>query len=25
VIPEPIRVAHIIASGIVRGESHGKA
>ncbi|MEA2055602.1 MAG: DUF99 family protein [Candidatus Thermoplasmatota archaeon] len=25
VIPEPIRVAHIIASGITRGESHGKA
>jgi endonuclease V-like protein UPF0215 family len=25
VIPEPIRVAHIIASGVVRGESHGKA
>lgn len=25
VIPEPIRVAHIIASGIKRGESHGKA
>ena len=25
VIPEPIRVAHLIASGIVRGESHGKA
>ena len=25
VIPEPIRVAHIIASGIVRGESYGKA
>lgn len=24
-IPEPIRVAHIIASGIVRGESYGKA
>ena len=24
-IPEPIRVAHIIASGIVRGESCGKA
>lgn len=25
VIPEPIRVAHIIASGVVRGESYGKA
>ncbi len=25
VIPEPIRVAHIIASGIKRGESYGKA
>ena len=25
VIPEPIRVAHIIASGIIRGESYGKA
>lgn len=25
VIPEPIRVAHLIASGIARGESHGKA
>jgi endonuclease V-like protein UPF0215 family len=24
-IPEPIRIAHIIASGIVKGESHGKA
>ena len=24
-IPEPIRVAHIIASGILRGESYGKA
>jgi endonuclease V-like protein UPF0215 family len=24
VIPEPIRVAHIIASGIARGESYGK-
>ena len=24
-IPEPIRMAHIIASGIVRGESRGKA
>ncbi len=24
-IPEPIRVAHIIASGVVRGESYGKA
>jgi endonuclease V-like protein UPF0215 family len=25
VIPEPIRVAHLIASGITRGESVGKA
>ena len=25
VIPEPVRVAHIIASGITRGESYGKA
>jgi endonuclease V-like protein UPF0215 family len=25
VVPEPIRVAHIIASGITRGESYGKA
>lgn len=25
VIPEPIRVAHIIASGITKGESYGKA
>lgn len=25
VIPEPLRVAHIIASGITRGESYGKA
>jgi uncharacterized protein len=25
VIPEPLRVAHIIASGITRGESNGKA
>jgi endonuclease V-like protein UPF0215 family len=24
VIPEPIRVAHLIASGIMRGESYGK-
>ena len=24
-IPEPIRVAHIIAAGIVTGESHGSA
>ncbi len=24
-IPEPIRVAHIIGSGIVKGESHGRA
>jgi len=25
VVPEPIRVAHLIASGIKRGESYGKA
>ena len=25
VIPEPIRVAHLIASGITRGESYGKS
>ena len=25
VIPEPVRVAHLIASGITRGESYGKA
>jgi len=25
VIPEPIRVAHVIASGVVKGESYGKA
>ena len=25
VIPEPIRVAHLIASGLTRGESYGKA
>jgi len=25
VLPEPIRVAHLIASGVTRGESHGKA
>ena len=25
VIPEPIRVAHLVASGITRGESYGKA
>jgi endonuclease V-like protein UPF0215 family len=25
VIPEPIRIAHIIASGIIKGESYGKA
>ncbi|MDH7506574.1 MAG: DUF99 family protein [Candidatus Thermoplasmatota archaeon] len=25
VVPEPIRVAHLIASGIARGESYGKA
>ena len=24
VIPEPIRIAHLIASGIIRGESYGK-
>ena len=24
-LPEPVRLAHIIASGIVRGESYGKA
>lgn len=24
-VPEPIRVAHLIASGIVKGESYGKA
>ena len=24
-IPEPIRIAHIIASGIKNGESHGRA
>jgi hypothetical protein len=24
-IPEPLRIAHIIASGIVRGESYGKS
>jgi len=24
-IPEPLRVAHLIASGVVRGESHGRA
>jgi endonuclease V-like protein UPF0215 family len=24
-IPEPVRVAHLIASGITRGESYGKA
>ena len=24
VIPEPIRMAHLIASGIIRGESYGK-
>jgi uncharacterized protein len=24
-VPEPIRVAHIIGSGIVKGESHGRA
>ena len=25
VLPEPLRIAHLIASGIVRGESYGKA
>jgi endonuclease V-like protein UPF0215 family len=25
VIPEPIRLAHVIATGVARGESHGKA
>jgi hypothetical protein len=25
VLPEPIRVAHLIASGVTRGESYGKA
>ena len=25
VIPEPLRVAHLIASGVTRGESYGKA
>jgi endonuclease V-like protein UPF0215 family len=25
VVPEPIRIAHLIASGITRGESYGKA
>lgn len=25
VLPEPLRVAHLIASGIVKGESYGKA
>ena len=25
VVPEPIRVAHLISSGVTRGESHGKA
>lgn len=24
-IPEPLRIAHIIASGIIKGESHGRA
>jgi len=24
-VPEPIRLAHIIGSGLVRGESHGRA
>jgi endonuclease V-like protein UPF0215 family len=25
VVPEPIRLAHLISSGITRGESYGKA
>lgn len=25
VIPEPIRIAHLIASGIIKGDSYGKA
>ena len=25
VLPEPLRVAHLIAAGIIRGESHGRA
>jgi len=25
VLPEPLRVAHLIAAGIVRGESRGRA
>jgi len=25
VVPEPVRIAHLIASGITRGESYGKA
>ena len=25
VLPEPLRVAHLIAAGIARGESHGRA
>ena|SRR3989441_3739384 len=25
ILPEPLRVAHLIAAGIVRGESHGRA
>jgi endonuclease V-like protein UPF0215 family len=24
-IPEPLRVAHLIATAMVRGESHGRA
>ncbi len=24
-IPEPVRVAHLVAAGVTRGESHGKA
>jgi endonuclease V-like protein UPF0215 family len=24
-IPEPLRIAHIIASGIIKGESYGRA
>jgi hypothetical protein len=23
-VPEPVRLAHLIGSGIIRGESHGK-
>ena len=25
VLPEPIRLAHVIASGVAKGESYGKA